>query len=215
MQELSKYNNDIEQRTDEWYDVRLGRFTASDFYKLLVENKKKDGFGEVALKHMYSKASDIINGQKREVSSKSLEWGVYYEPYAKAELMLLFGDVKDIGFIEYGNHSGASPDMINEDYIFEIKCPYEFDNHLQNIRINTVEEFIKLRWEYYVQIQWQMFCAKKKGGYFFSYYPMKKNKLIFITRDEQLIEKCKQKLEAAVLIKNELIESYNNYEQKT
>ena len=205
---LSNYSNDIEQRTDEWYAIKHGRFSASFIYKLLIQNKEKTGFGEVAKKYIKSKVSEALGIKQKELKAKSLEWGVYWEPFAKAELSLLY-DFIDIGFLEYGKHSGASPDAINNEYVFEIKCPFDFDNHLDNLMIETEEEFKKLRWEYYCQMQWQMNCANKQKGIFYSFYPFMKAKVLEIKRDDKLIEQLNENLEKAIIIKNELINKYN------
>ncbi len=55
-----------EQRSEEWYAQRLGKFTASRFGDLMTNGRKKDEvLGATAVSYIYEKAAEILTGRTK------------------------------------------------------------------------------------------------------------------------------------------------------
>lgn len=135
----------VQQRSDEWYEIRNNLITASDFGDALgIEKfgKKNDG------KTFYKKKCgyDTVTF---DTASIFLQWGVMFEPVATSLYETRTGiPVHEFGIIKHPRHNflGASPDGINDvGVMLEIKCPYK--------RIITDDSVLK---QYYYQMQGQL-----------------------------------------------------------
>lgn len=192
----------MEQRSNEWYDMRLGRFTASKISLILgkiATEKGKTSLENLAIK----KAGEMYFGQiENDFVSFDMQRGIDQEPMAFAkfsELMSLeFLQVDQCGFIPYGLHGGASPDgKLSNGRNLEIKNP-------------TIETFNKLvctneiKDEYNDQMQKQMLCLDTDLSYFFNYviYCGKEYyHTIEVPRNEDRISLIKERIEIATEIK--------------
>lgn len=192
----------MEQRSSEWYDMRLGRFTASKISLILgklTTEKGKTSLENLAIK----KAGEMYFGQiENDFVSFDMQRGIDNEPMAFAkfsELMSLeFLQVEQCGFIPFGLHGGASPDgKVSNGCNLEIKNP-------------TIETFNKLvctneiKDEYNDQMQKQMLCLDTDLSYFFNYviYCGKEYcHTIEVPRNEQRISLIKERIEIATEIK--------------
>jgi hypothetical protein len=206
----------MEQRTTEWYQMRLAKFTASEFHKLMTSGRGKDQlFGKTALGYINDKVAEIVtNGtilDYKKIDSKSLEWGNTWEPEAKEKYFTKTGRIiTDCGFFEVNDNFGASPDgLVNEDGQVEIKCPYDTANHIDNIRLKTVDQFIDLRYEYYIQVQIQLMATGRKWCDFVSYdprcIPSLSLSILRIFPDEKIQNEIKEREEKARAIMNSII----------
>jgi len=203
------------QRSPEWYTQRLAKFTASEFHKLMASGRNGQMFGKTALGYINDKVAEIItNGtilDYKKIDAKSLEWGNTWEPVAKEKYFLKSGKmITDCGFFEVNEHFGASPDgLISDNEIAEIKCPYDTSNHIDNLRIKSTDEFISLRYEYYIQIQVQLLATGRKMANFISYDPRCIDslsiKIIQIERDENIIHEIIEREKAARAILDSII----------
>ncbi len=115
--------HDIEQNTDDWYDLRAGKLTGSSFGKIMANFGK--GFGDPAKKLAVNIAAERIKGgplQGDNYSNSNMERGHEQEPIAR---MLYeeetFNTVSNGGFFEH-EHVGCSPDgLVKNDGVLEIK----------------------------------------------------------------------------------------------
>lgn len=112
----------VEQRSEEWYQMRWNMITASDLAQCLGHGK----FG--TQRDFYIKKCDITTSRASLPDSAPLVWGIKYEPVAariyeqKHKTKLL-----EFGLIQHPKYPfiGASPDGITTNGIMvEIKCPY-------------------------------------------------------------------------------------------
>lgn len=136
----------IEQRTEEWYNIRKTMITASDFGDALAIDK----FGKKTdPKKIYEKKCGYEPPPEYNMANVFLKWGVMFEPIATQFYETRNGmKVHEFGLVKNPNHTflGASPDGISETGIMlEIKCPYK--------RVITDDSILK---QYYYQIQGQL-----------------------------------------------------------
>lgn len=118
--------HNIEQNTDAWLELRIGKATASKFSCFMAHDGKD--FGEPARAYALQIALERINGKKSEFgfSNDHTERGHEQEPVAR---MLYedenFVDVTNGGFFDCGDY-GDSPDgLVGSDGVIEIKSVIE------------------------------------------------------------------------------------------
>ena len=175
----------IDQNTEEWMSLRMGKFTASSFNDLFMTESTL-GFKKAINKVVY----EILTGEAPEgYKNANMERGHELEPFAKEAYELLYFDtVQDGGFWEYDRFIGASPDgLIGEYGLFEAKCP------LPNTMIQYME-FQRLPKIYEWQIHGQLMCTGRDWCDFMCYHPKLKPIIIRIDRDEEKIKELQSKL---------------------
>lgn len=130
----------IQQRSEEWFELRKNRLTASVLDEAIKENNLK----------LAKKKAGIIKDNTNYSTIPSLKWGVMFEPMACRCYSQSRNNIKinEFGFIidKTLENFGASPDGITElGIMIEIKCPYS-----REIIDNNIPE------KYYLQIQGQL-----------------------------------------------------------
>jgi len=155
----------MEQRSKEWFNMRLGRFTASQVDSLLGIK----GLGLTGESYIFEKAVEIVFGADEEESfvSFDMQRGTELEPIAFAKFKELkaldFIDVQETYFFPFGEHAGASPDgLVGKDAILEIKCPRP-NKFFKLVKDNQIDK------QYISQMQMQMLCTNSKKAHFFNY----------------------------------------------
>ena len=204
----------LQQRSNEWFEMRKGRFTSSEIYKLLGVK----GLGLTGEGYIFDKAIESIYGldNENDFVTFDMQRGIDLEPKAfqkfKEIKSLEFIDVQECVFFPYGEHSGSSPDgLVNDDAILEIKCPKR--NKFFRIVANGIDEIDK---NYIAQMQHQMMCTNSNKAYFFNY--LIENGIeywheIIIERDEVIIDLIKDRLNIAIELKKEYISKILNNKQ--
>lgn len=159
-----------------WEKARLGKFTSSEIDKLftLAQSRKARLAGELggtARTYINSRAAEIITGTMRQVTNWNMEWGNYWEPVAAEKLAAHFPGMEYLGknnprFIRYTDFSGGSPDgwHIARKLVFEIKCPSNPENHIENCLLRTSAQLKAKRRAHYHQLQMNMICVAKEFG---------------------------------------------------
>lgn len=161
----------IEQRTEGWDKLRLGRPTASQFDRIVTPG----GSNRMSDKAPLYKAELIaerIFGRpmQKDISHyEAVRWGVEYEPKARAALEERIGPIMPGGFMtDDDGRYGASPDGVvikgNRRELVEIKCPYEIPRHVRNLLYGPGND-------YRGQLQGQLLISKFDVVHFYSYHP--------------------------------------------
>jgi putative phage-type endonuclease len=148
----------IEQRTDEWFQQRLGKVTASRISDVIA--KTKTGVSTSRQNYLVQLVSERLTGKKGDsfVNQAMLD-GIERESAAR-ELYERTREVSvtEVGFFDHPTiaMSGASPDgAVNAEEdgkyagLIEIKCPIE-TTHTNTLMSKSVPS------KYMPQIQWQM-----------------------------------------------------------
>jgi len=198
----------MEQRSEEWFQARLGKVTASRVADVLAKIKS----GESASRRNYKiqLVSERLTGERQETYiNQAMQDGIDREVFARDRYVQQFGEVEEIGFVKHPTlEAGASPDgMVGEDGILEIKCPMG-STHTETLMTQDVPS------RYIPQIQFQLLCTSRKWCDFVSYNPMFPQHLqIFVKRVEadlvyqkELESEVKQFLSEVDIIINKLKE---------
>jgi putative phage-type endonuclease len=148
----------IEQRTEEWFQQRLGKVTASRISDVIA--KTKTGVSTSRQNYLIQLVSERLTGKKGDsfVNQAMLD-GIERESAARALYERTRGvSVTEVGFFDHPviKNSGASPDgAVNAEEdgkyagLIEIKCPIE-TTHTNTLMSKEVPS------KYKSQIQWQM-----------------------------------------------------------
>lgn len=163
--------HNFDQRTDEWYQIRLGKLTGSDFHTFL-------GNGETKKNKLLQKAAEKITGKSDEEHfvTEDIQRGIDLEDEAILAYEMTSGNnVDKVGFIEENEFVGCSPDgLVGDDGIIEVKCPK------QSVFLKQVIDQ-KIKPEYYTQIQFNLLISGRKWCDYIAY---NKNFPLFIKRFE-------------------------------
>ena len=173
----------IEQRSAEWFEMRKGRITSSEIYKIMG----KGDFSETAKTYLLEKVCELYGGVTEPATGAALTWGTELEPVAIEHYEKLTNvKVEKASFIPVGEYYGGSPDgLILPEGIIEVKCPFKSANHFKHGMINTPEKFKKVAPNYYYQCISNMICSNTKWCDFISYDPrVKEDYRMFIFRLE-------------------------------
>lgn len=182
---------DVEQNSEEWKNLRLGRFTASTFADLFLAKTTK-GYQNAIIKVAYER----VTGESQEsYSNKWMARGHEMEPFARENYELFtFNSLENGGFHEYSDFVGASPDakIVGVNAGIEIKCP--------SFRIyNEYLETQKLPKDHFWQVHGQMLCT---GWDYIDYMPYLSPKLkqilIRVDRNEAVLSQLKTQLEISI-----------------
>ena len=113
------YHYDIQQGTEDWHALRLGRVTGSTVKNILA--------GEVGRQTYLSQLiEERLTGKKKEIIiTEAMQHGIDTEPQAIAQYQLhKCVDVAQIGFVELNPFVGCSPDgLVAKKGKVEAKCP--------------------------------------------------------------------------------------------
>lgn len=166
----------IKQHTDEWYEARLGKVTASRFGDVLcLPRSKKDQeegkLSKTADAYMMELITETLTGEARKLDRLALEWGTEHETEAR-ELFELenLTEVQEAGFEMIHDLIGGSPDgYIGDKGIVEIKCPYNSGNHVNYLYGKPLSR------NYIAQIQGNLWITNREFCFFISYDPRMKD----------------------------------------
>jgi len=184
----------IEQRTEEWFQQRLGKVTASRISDVIA--KTKTGVSTSRQNYLIQLVSERITGKKGDsfVNQAMLD-GIERESAARELYMRTRGvSVTEVGFFDHPiiKNSGASPDgAVNSEEdgkyagLIEIKCPIE-TTHTNTLISKSVPS------KYIPQMQWQLACTGAKWVDFASYNPNFPEELqLFVSR----VDRCNDTIE--------------------
>lgn len=200
----------VEQRSLEWFELRKGKITSSEFYKIMGDGKGKDPLSETAKTYLLEKVSESFNGFLAPTSGMALDWGRDLEDMA---LEIYKNKSKEPAtkcpFIQVNEHYGGSPDaLVEKRGAIEIKCPYNSTNHFKHGLIKSDADFKKTSPAYYYQSMSHMLVSGAEWCDFVSFDPRVDEKhMMFIYRlyrNEEEIQNMKAKLKIAVEYMKEL-----------
>ena len=168
----------IEQGSDAWLQLRLGKVTASKVADVLA--KTKTGPSSSRANYLIELAIQRVTGAIEESYSNSfMQWGTETEPQARVAYEVATGNFVDqVPFVEHPSIKwfGCSPDGLVGKGLMEIKCPSSA-THWATIKSGEPQG------KYIIQMQSQMACTGAEWCDFVSYDPrMPERSKLFIKR---------------------------------
>lgn len=169
------------QRSDEWFQARCGRVTASRIADVMA--RTKTGWGAGRKNYMAQLVAERLTGTVAEsYTNAAMQHGTETEPQARAAYEFERDvEVVEVGSIEHPDitMASASPDGLVGDYgLIEIKCP-NTATHIDTMLSGAIPKKYKL------QMAWQAICTGRKWCDFVSFDPRMPAELqLFIKRYE-------------------------------
>lgn len=208
-----------DQGSDGWNQARIGRFTASEIFKLMTEPRNKGDkeagkLSEGAMTYVQQKVAEVMTGQpKSESYAYPLVYGKELEPQAIEQFIKKTGfSYEPATFVPFGDHAGGSPDgYINETDGLEIKCPFQSENQVDYLMLTDQYDLKRNHPNYYWQVMSNLLFTEKERWHFVTYDPRMRNEkhrlvhLIVNPNPEDFDLLCK-KLEVAVKEKLKLLQ---------
>jgi putative phage-type endonuclease len=155
----------MDQGTEEWFTIRIGKVTASRVADVIA--KTKTGYSASRDNYMAQLICERLTGLKGEsFTNAAMQHGTDTEPLARAAYEA-FKDVlvDEVGFVPHPTieMAGASPDgLVGEDGLLEIKCP-NTATHIETLISKVVPG------KYNTQMQFQMACTGRQWCDFVSF----------------------------------------------
>lgn len=191
----------MEQCSEEWFEVRKGKLTASNAQAIGANGKGLETY-------VYTLLAEKYSNNKERYTNSDIERGIELEEQARMTYEIEKEPVEQVGFIELDELVGCSPDgLVGEDGGIEIKCVN--DANFFRLLVDGEKEIDqKFLW----QVQMNLLVTSRKWWDLVFYNPnFDRNMLIFriepeLKKQESLIlgiEKGKKLI-------NELEQKYGN-----
>lgn len=172
-----------EQGSEEWFQARLGKFTASVFGKVITKTGKLSSQSEDLINRLV--AEKVLGEPDDTFKSDAMQRGNDLEQEALDFVNFTCGfEFEAVGFMDSGNGYGCSPDAVDEKNRvgLELKCPLPH-THLSYIANGGCPD------KYKAQIQGSLLVSGFDKWIFCSYHPLIEGLVVEIERDEAYIEK--------------------------
>ena len=182
---------DIVQNSDEWFELKLGKFSASTSADLLMSKTTK-GYAGLIDRIIEERMTGLPSESKTFKGNRFTEMGHEREPLAAEDYELRnFAELEVIGVIELDDWVLCSPDrLIGDNGLYQAKCPI----------FNTQREYLKTQkvpGNYYKQMQFELFVSGRDYNIFNSYHPYLPAVDIRVERDEVMIAEIARRLDEA------------------
>lgn len=141
----------MEQRSPEWHDIRVLKMSASRASVIATNGKGLVTYVNELLQDYYSTT------EKETYTNSAMQYGIDMEDSAVFLYEIETGlSVENVGFIEYNEYVGMSPDgLIGDEGLIEIKSPSKkvFFELMMDEKVDP---------KYYAQIQMQLLISGRK-----------------------------------------------------
>lgn len=195
--------HNFEQKSDEWFECRKGKITASHADTIATNGKGLETYINEVMSEYFS------SGEKENFSNEHTERGNDLEDTARSIYELENNvNVEQVGFIEYNDFVGCSPDgLIGEDEGLEIKCCSD-KVYWEILMTNDCSSMSKWKW----QCLMNLLITKRKKWNLVIFNPNFKKSMvkIEILPDEEKFNKLLTGFTIAEQKIISYIEKYNN-----
>ena len=184
---------EVEQGTDAWLELRLGKCTASRVADVMA--KTKTGVSASRGNYLIELALQRVTGViEPSYKNDAMQWGTDNEQTARTAFEVAHNVFVDqVAFVDHPTikNFGCSPDGVIGDSLLELKCPYQSAVHWSYFKDGCPSK-------YYTQIQAQMSCTGAKSVWFVSFDPrMPARSQLYIEevmREEEFIKKLEDEV---------------------
>jgi putative phage-type endonuclease len=166
----------ISQRSDEWFEIRRGKMTASNAQAISANGKGLETYIIGLLAEKYS-------NNREHYTNGDMDRGVELEEAARMTYELEYEKVEEVGFIEMDEHCGCSPDgLVGDDGGVEIKCVN--DVNFFKLMVDG-EKAIESKYKW--QVQMCMLVSGRKWWDLVVYNPNFEKNLIVVRMEKDLV----------------------------
>lgn len=190
----------VDQGSEAWEQMRVGRFTSSEWYKLMecgtrpmtpaeLAARPKTGKGSKTtqvpdpskmskggLTYIRQKVWETMTGKSKSSSyAYPIVYGKEMEPEAVEHFEKVTGLITHtVGFQPWTDHAGGSPDrLIGDDEGLEVKCPWS-DEQVDYLLMTDHYDLKNNYPEYYWQVASLLLFTGRKRWHFCTYDPRMK-----------------------------------------
>ncbi|MCP4651176.1 MAG: YqaJ viral recombinase family protein [PVC group bacterium] len=196
---------DCEQNSDEWYQARLGKPTASNFKKIVTSTGKRSSQRK---KYLYELAGEIVTGEKANgYTNANMELGHEREDESR-KMYEFINEVKveQVGFCFFDKNKtfGCSPDgLVGEHGGFETKnaAPHV---HLDRLENGWSES------EHFQQVQGCLLVTGRQWWDLVSYCRGFKPLIVRWERNDAFIRLLRIEIELFIDELNNIVEKYRS-----
>lgn len=200
------YHFDIEQGTDAWRAIKLGKVSASSITNCQMKDTTA-GFRNYRARLVAERLTGVT---EETFTSGDMQWGIDQEEFARAAYELeSLNDVAEVGFVDHASieNFGCSPDgLVGDDGLVEIKCP-KTATHMDYLIAGVMPK------DYVKQVQTQLSCTGRKFCDFISYDPRMPIELqlfvVRVERDEEMIADIEKSAVIFLGCVSDMVESMN------
>lgn len=197
---------DVSQLSPEWFRLRCGKPTASNFHKIITEKTLAPAHNDTARSYMRTLLAELVMREPIEKigSTYWIERGKELEPAARQEYAFLKGaEILYPGFwLEDSGRYGASPDgLVGDDGLVEFKTGTPETIIGYALDPNTLVR------AHYPQLQGQLLCTGRAWVDIMAYDPQIKPVVQRVPRDDQYIAALENALEDFLGRMNEACET--------
>lgn len=210
----------MESKTDLWLKKKMGRFSGSQFHRLMgYEDKDELPKGgetyamEMAVESLLSDPEPSYSNDNMDRGSDTERESVEYFMEVTGLKVEKYADQQE--FVELGKHVGCTPDgLIGDDGLIEGKCPLAKTHFFYLINVKNADDLKKHCKDYYWQVQGNMYVTGRKYAYWYSFDPRFKDPkhrlhLIKVERNDTDIEKLVKRIQLGIAHKNDMIRKLN------
>jgi len=202
----------IQPYTEQWYNARRGKVTASRAKDVMVKGRGKDQlYGKVFYEYANELALEKMLGiSYDDITTFAMEYGIETEP----QVRMAYAEMNNVavtepGFITHPDNKeiGCTPDgAVYRDGIIEIKCP-QVKAHWSHLRDGVPEH-------YRLQIQFQLMVTRAKWCDFISYNEQFPDQYQFYTEriepDTTLMQNMFIRCLELIAVRDAVIENFKN-----
>ncbi len=197
---------DIEQGSQAWLDLRIGKLTASKVADIMANGRGGKPSAKTET-YMIDLLSELLTGEPKPFfENDAMRWGTETEPQARAMYELINNcEVEEVAFIKLNERVGVSPDgLVGEGGLIEIKCP----TTATQVRRALSKEY---HTDYKAQIQMQLWVSGREWCDFVSFDPRLNCDASYLQervyRDEEYIKEMEKRIAQFVEELNEKLKA--------
>lgn len=197
--------DEIDQGSDDWFQLRLGIPTASKFATVMAK-----GEGKTRSEYMRKLAGEILTGEPMDsFSNGHMDRGKEMEDEARdAYAFIHDADIRRVAFIRNGNKGGSPDSLLGENGGLEIKTA------LPHIQIDRLERD-RLPPEHKAQVQGNIWVGEREWWDFVSYWPKLPLLTVKVYRDDAYIKEMSDAVDRFNDELAELVERIRRYGEPT
>lgn len=185
--------DDVEQGSDEWFNLKLGTPSASNLNKIVTSTGKKSTQREG---YLYELVGERITGRRDETfKNEAMEQGNTREDESRTYYSVMKdGDIRQVAVIykDEDKRFLCSPDaLVHDKGVW--RNGLELKNVLQKTQVKRLDKNV-LPSEYVLQVQGSLFITGLDRWDFCSYCPDMPPFIIEVGRDDKLIKTIEDEL---------------------